>query len=204
MKQTHPNPICDHYRRVQAECRSRDERERAGGSSARGRPVRTPDGDRIFFVDDVARMFNVSTKTITRWRKAGLVGQPFVVQGQRRFGFSKNSIDTFVRENSERIHRTWQFQPVTDAERQAIVNEARRLGELGRSRAEIMKQVAQQTNRSIETIRQTLKQFEQDHPNDAAFGPRFATLSDELKQQVYQRFHRGDSLQQMAREFRRP
>jgi len=46
-------------------------------------------GETVHTVEDLSRLFNVSTKTISRWRDQGLVGRRFVFSGRRRVGFCK-------------------------------------------------------------------------------------------------------------------
>ena len=53
-------------------------------------------GERVLTVEELARQFNVSTKTISRWRRQGLVSRRFVFDGRKRVGFLQSSVDRFV------------------------------------------------------------------------------------------------------------
>ncbi len=53
-------------------------------------------GERVLTVEELSRLFKVSTKTISRWRQQGLVSRRFVFDGRKRVGFLKSSVDTFV------------------------------------------------------------------------------------------------------------
>ena len=53
-------------------------------------------GERVLTVDDLSKMFSVSTKTISRWRHQGLVSRRFVFDGRKRVGFLQRSVDRFV------------------------------------------------------------------------------------------------------------
>ncbi len=44
-------------------------------------------GEEVLTVDELAKKFNVSTKTISRWRQQGLVSRRFVFDGRKRVGF---------------------------------------------------------------------------------------------------------------------
>ncbi|HYO25432.1 MAG TPA: RNA polymerase subunit sigma-70, partial [Lacipirellulaceae bacterium] len=48
-------------------------------------------GEQVFTVEELARQFNVSTKTISRWRALGLVSRRLVVDGRTRVGFLRSS-----------------------------------------------------------------------------------------------------------------
>src|SRR5262245_45806062 len=53
-------------------------------------------GEPVHMMDDLSKLFNVSTKTISRWRDQGLVGRRFLLGGRKRVGFLKSSVDRFV------------------------------------------------------------------------------------------------------------
>ena len=78
-------------------------------------------GERVLTVEELAKRFNVSTKTISRWRLQGLVSRRFVVDGRKRVGFLESSVDRFVERNQERVRRGSQFSQLTDEERSSIV-----------------------------------------------------------------------------------
>ena len=46
-------------------------------------------GEEVWTVDDVSRRYNVSTKTVSRWRDRGLVSRRFRFGGRKRVGFIK-------------------------------------------------------------------------------------------------------------------
>ena len=60
----------------------------------------------VHTVDDLSKMFNVSTKTISRWRQQGLVSRKFIFDGGRkRVGFLHTSVDQFIKNNREKVKR---------------------------------------------------------------------------------------------------
>jgi RNA polymerase primary sigma factor/RNA polymerase sigma factor len=58
-------------------------------------------------------------------------------------------------------------------------------------------------NRSAETIRSALKEFDAAHPDIAVFPNRLEPLRDAHKQKIYQQFRRGLSVVMLARKYRR-
>jgi RNA polymerase primary sigma factor/RNA polymerase sigma factor len=56
-------------------------------------------------------------------------------------------------------------------------------------------------NRSVETVRYTLKQHDEQHPHQAIFPEQTGTLTDEVKQKIHQQFRRGESVDSLARKF---
>ena len=88
-------------------------------------------GQRVLTVDELARQFRVSTKTVSRWRRQGLVSRRFLLDGRKRLGFLQSSVDRFVALNEERIRRGARFSHLTDDERKQIIQRARRLAREG-------------------------------------------------------------------------
>jgi hypothetical protein len=157
----------------------------------------------VFTIDDLSRELRVSTKTIARWRREGLVSRVFVFDGRKRVGFLKSSVDRFVANNWERVRRGSQFSQLSDEERKRIIQRARRLAQAGRGPADVTKRLARLTGRSVETIRYTLKQHDQEHPALAIFSNSYGPLREETKQEIDRRFRQGESAEALAKRFRR-
>jgi RNA polymerase primary sigma factor/RNA polymerase sigma factor len=160
-------------------------------------------GEPVLTVESLAREFNVSTKTISRWRELGLVSRRFVMDGRKRIGFLQSSVDRFVEQNRERVRRGSQFSQLTNEERAEIIGQARRLAGAGASPADVTKRLAAKTGRSVETIRYTLKQFDGEHPEAAIFPENHGPLPLETKRKIHQQYQRGESVEDLAKRFNR-
>jgi RNA polymerase primary sigma factor/RNA polymerase sigma factor len=158
-------------------------------------------GERVLTVEELSKLFKVSTKTISRWRQQGLVSRRFVVDGRKRVGFLQSSVDRFVAGNEDRVHRGSRFSQLSDEEREMIIERARRLARAGGCPAEVTRRLAEHTSRSVETIRYTLKAFDQDHPEMAIFPENSGPLSDVNKKKIYQLYRRGVSVDVLAKKF---
>ena len=156
-------------------------------------------GQPVYTVDDLSKMFNVSTKTISRWRQQGLVSRRFLFNGRKRVGFLQRSVDRFVTHNRERVKRGERFSQLTDQERGEIVQRARRLARAGGSPSEVTRRIAKQMTRSIETIRYTLKHFDAAHPDLAIFPDRTGPLTVESKDTIFRQYRRGTSVDELAK-----
>jgi len=156
-----------------------------------GEPVRT--------VDELAKSFNVSTKTISRWRQQGLVSRKFVFEnGRKRVGFLQSSVDRFVSRNQAKIKRGERFSQLTENDRDEIIERARRFARAGGCPAEISRRIARQMDRSIETIRYTIKQFDEKFPEIAVFPIQTGPLSLADKEKIYEEFLEGRSADILA------
>ncbi len=158
-------------------------------------------GEPVLTVDELSRRFQVSTKTISRWRRQGLVSRRFVFDGRKRVGFLESSVERFVERNPDRVRRGARFSQLSDRERQKIIQGARRLAGAGGCPSEVTKRLARMTGRSVETIRYTLKQFDVDHPDLAIFPDNNGPLREETKRKIYQQFRRGESAESLAKKF---
>jgi len=158
-------------------------------------------GERVLTIEELARQFNVSTKTVSRWRAQGLVSRRFVFDGRKRVGFLQSSVERFVAQNPERIRRGARFSQLSAEEKAEIVNRARRLARAGACPSEVTKRLARKMGRSPETIRYTLKHFDREHPEIAVFPEHHGPMRAETKQRIYQLYHRGESVEALAERF---
>ena len=160
-------------------------------------------GEPVHSVEDLSRMFNVSTKTIGRWRDAGLIGRKFLFGNRRRVGFLHSTVERFSAGNRERIRRGERFSQVTDDEKGEMIQRARQLADGGASLSEVTRQLAGVMNRSPETIRYTLKNFDTQNPAIAIFPNHRGALTDEDKRVIYQLFRRGSTVPQLCKRYGR-
>ena len=126
-------------------------------------------GERVLTVDELARRFRVSRKTVSRWRRRGLIGRQRLFDGRPRIGFLQSSVDRFVADNAERVRRGARFSRMKDKQRKQMIERARCLAQACGGPGKVTMRVAQETGRSLETVRDTLKRFDQEHPEIAIF-----------------------------------
>jgi len=155
----------------------------------------------VLTVEQLSKALNVSTKTIARWRRQGLVSRRFVYDGRKRLGFLKSSVDHFVSSNPERVQRGRQFSHMSDEERSDIVQRARRLASAGGCPAEITRRLAETMDRSVETIRYTIRQFDDANPDLAIFPDHSKPLGEQMKGRIFQQFRRGTSAEALAKQY---
>ncbi len=160
-------------------------------------------GEQVLTVEELARQFNVSTKTISRWRELGLVSRRFVFDGRKRVGFLRSSVERFVKQNGDRVARGTRFSQLSDEQRNEIIDSARRMAATGACQSEISRRLAERSGRSVETIRTTIRQFDKDHPKLAIFPDAKTPLTPAQKQRLYQQHRRGLSVEKLMRQYGR-
>ena len=159
-------------------------------------------GQPVLTVEDLSKKFNVSTKTISRWRQQGLVSRKFIFDGGRkRVGFLHTSVDTFVKNNREKVSRGQRFSQLTETDKIEIIDRARRLARAGGCPAEVTRRIAKHMERSIETIRYTIKQFDQVNPEISVFPNQTGVLNLEMKERIYADFQAGKSAELIATRY---
>jgi RNA polymerase primary sigma factor len=157
-------------------------------------------GEQVLTVEDLAKQFSVSTKTIARWREAGLVSRKLVFDGRKRVGFLRSSVDRFVRANQERVERGARFRQLTDEERGELLSYARRLAEDGHSRPEAIRLLVDRTGRTADTVRATLAAHEQ---NEAIFAETGGVLTERQKEQILDEHRSGVAIEKLMKRYAR-
>ena len=177
---------------------------RGGGDASALMPSSTPPaGEEVLSIEELARRFNVSTKTISRWREHGLVAQRYTVAGRRRVGFLASTVERFIRDNPLRIERGSRFSQLSVDEHDKIIAWARRLATAGACPADVHRRIAERLGRSIETIRYTVKRHDQEHPDTAVFPAAEGHLRSESRARIYQHHLAGEPVESIARRYHR-
>jgi RNA polymerase sigma factor (sigma-70 family) len=154
-------------------------------------------------LDEVSRQFNVSTKTVSRWRMQGLVARRVIRDGRKQLGFPKSAVEGFATAHRDQVERGARFSHLTEAEKDEIVSTARRLAAEGGCLTEVSREIANRLGRSAEAVRYTIKNFDRDHPERAVFPTLTGPLDAASKTRIFTAYQEGDSVQLIAKRFGR-
>jgi RNA polymerase primary sigma factor/RNA polymerase sigma factor len=165
--------------------------------------VETAVSEPVLSIEELAKRFNVSTKTISRWREHGLVAQRYTVAGRKRVGFLASVVERFISDNPMRIERGSRFSQLSEEEHDKIIAWARRLATAGACAADVHRRIASRLGRSVETIRYTIKRHDQEHPEAAVFAGADGRLRPESCSRIYQQYLQGEPVESIARRYRR-
>jgi RNA polymerase primary sigma factor len=160
----------------------------------------------VLAIDDVTERFNVTSKTIQRWRRKGLPARRFIFpDGKRRVGFLISSVERFFAAHHDQVARGTNFSQVDDGERDAILRRARRLAAMCHCCVnEISRRIARKLNRSPATILHTIRKHDQENPQGAIFVAAAEPISDEERAKMVRQFRRGVSIKTLAKRSCRP
>lgn len=158
----------------------------------------------VLTVEDVSEKYNVSTKTVNRWRDRGLVSRRFLVGGRMRVGFLQSSLDRFEKHHPEDITRGSKFSQLSEEERDEILGRARRMARVPHATlAEVSRRIARRLGRSPETIRYTIKNYDRENPDHAVFPAVRGPLDAQTKQSIFSSYRRGIAIDALAEKFQR-
>jgi RNA polymerase primary sigma factor len=158
----------------------------------------------VLTVEDMSKQLNVSTKTITRWRRRGLIGLPILCKGRRQVGFLPSIVTPFLEAHQAQVDRGSRFSQLTESEKEEILRRAKRLARVpGGTLTEVSRRIARRLKRSAETIRYTIKKYDLEHPSDPLFPAVAPTLDQEAKHAIYSSYRRGISVDTLAKQYGR-
>ncbi len=159
----------------------------------------------VLSIDDVTEKFNVTSKTIQRWRRKGLPARRLVfADGKRRVGFLLSSVERFVSNHGQQVAQAANFSQVDEGERDSILRRARRLAEgCGCCVGEITRRIARKLNRSPLTVLHIIRKFDQENPQQAIFPKASPEITPQQKSLILRKHEQGADLRMLAKRMGR-
>jgi RNA polymerase sigma factor (sigma-70 family) len=157
----------------------------------------------VLAIHDVTERFNVTSKTIQRWRRRGLPARRFLfADGKRRVGFLLSSVERFFAARRAAVPRDANLSVIDDREREIILRRARLLArESGCWETEIARRIAGRLNRSPMTILHTLRQHDQVQPREAILSWAPIPVPPEDSTRILRAYRHGVSIKALARKY---
>ncbi len=155
--------------------------------------------------EELSKRLKVSTKTICRWRRRGLAGRKLRYPDHTvRMSFLEHCIRRFVSKNHDLVKRGAAFKQLSTAEKQQIVALAREaLAERRMRLHELSQMIAARVGRAVETVRYTLRRYDQAHPEDPLFGRDDQPVVKPELQAIFNTVESGKSLVEVAKLYHR-
>jgi len=160
-------------------------------------------GQEVLTIGQLAARYKVAAKTISRWRQAGLVSRRFIFpDGKKRMGFLASSVASFVSRNGARVRSASEFSQLGPEERREIIRRARRLSHYCHCCLyEVSKRIARKTGRAVETIRYTIKRYDEAHPDMKLFPSVAEQLNERDREAIFRAYRRGVSIAALAKRY---
>jgi len=160
---------------------------------------------KIYTIEELATELGVSTKTIRRWRKRGLIALKYIFDdGIKRFGFTQSAVQKFLKANPSLTDKAKKFTRLTKKQKQSIIKQALPLAAKGTtSRYQIIGRIAAKIGKTHETVRYTLLNYEKVHPEKLVFSRHAGALSPATSAEIYKLFKEGRETEELMSRFNR-
>ena len=163
--------------------------------------------EEIYTVQQLTRRFCVSKKNISRWQNRGLRGWIYLfADGRKRLGFRHSAVERFTRANHDKTAQAAEFTQLNRREKDRIIDLAAALVETSRtrqSRHQVIREIAAETGRAVETIRYTLRNYERANPDRRIFHKPAGVVSPRDAAQVYKLYNKGAGIKDLMDKFNR-
>lgn len=153
---------------------------------------------------ELAERLGVSTKTITRWRDAGLRwrwamhesgGKPMVL-------ITQSAVDAFEKTQQGRVTNAAGFTRISETEKKRIIDRARRLAAATDSPAQaILSHLAKRSGRSLDALRVLTHQHDKQNPANPVFPDRTSPLTAQQKQAIEVDYQNGVTVSALCQRF---
>jgi len=158
---------------------------------------------KCYDADALAARFNISTRTIKRWRQRGLLGVWSVGNEQPpKFVFASRDVQRFVARNIDSVRRGGAFKIMGAGERAQLIARSRELAACGSHTLHaVTVLLAEETGRAVETIRLALRKYDRENPQEALFDRTEQTREVDEAGVIFQAHIDGESVAQLALRF---
>jgi len=135
--------------------------------------------------EQTCEQLSIGPTTLHRYRKIGLVAHHVVdADGVDRLVYFEDAVSAFQNRHATRLERATRFSRIDEETRQRMIQRARRYHQrLAYSLQKAARRLATRFNRSPETIRQILRKYDHDHPDQTIFNVS-GTLDDQQKKLI--------------------
>ena len=160
-------------------------------------------------VEQLAADLNVSTKTLSRWRKDGLrwrwvMAEPGQTKSRRIIAFTAEAVEHYRGTRPGRVAKASSFTQLTPAQRDRLLQRACRIAATTDATFnQVAAHLARRTGRALETVRLILEKHDRDHPDEPLFADRTGPLTARQKRLISRAHRMGVGVGKLAERFRR-
>ncbi|QQE11742.1 helix-turn-helix domain-containing protein [Planctomycetota bacterium] len=158
-------------------------------------------------VNTLATRLNVSTKTISRWRKEGLRWRQARLESgkKKRIIFTEDAIRTFTKSYQDRVTKASSFRRLDDRRKNNIISDARQIVTQHSSTSfnRTATRIAKKQNIAVETVRQIITKYDTANQDKAIFENHAHTINEREKKIIVRMHSWGIAVSRIANHFGR-
>jgi RNA polymerase primary sigma factor len=165
----------------------------------------TDQAQQVYTIEQLAQKLNVSTKTVSRWRRRGLIARKYMfADGTKRLAVSQLNLEKFITANHDLADKASTFSRMTALQRKAVITQVKKLAARpGTTRQQAIVEIAERTGRGTETIRTIVEQHEQSAGRAKLFRNYRKPLDAASISEILRLYRRGVSAEELGRRFER-
>ena len=152
---------------------------------------------------ELQELWSVSVRTISRYRRQGLIAYRVIDRGRRRLIFPGHQVERFAAGRSKELAEAKSFSRIDEELAKKMIRRAGRYHDtLGYSLNRAAKRLARRFNRGHETVRKLLARHDASAGGNAIFiepGP----LSAKQREAIFRAWRRGVKAERIAAHYRR-
>lgn len=161
--------------------------------------------EELYTPQAIAGKFNVTTRTVRRWRRRGLVGRVYVFpDGRRRIGVRKSALDAFAAREDNPLGRAMRFSHISAQEGRDIAAFISRLREKeGLSFTQALARAAGRFGRAQESLRLLLQRRGESERDERLSPDARPRLDLKARRRIYRQRLRGEPIERLSARFGR-
>ena len=156
-------------------------------------------GEEVCTDREVARLHDVSLRTVRRWKCQGLPAAVYLFpDGRTAPGVRRSALEAFISQARGPRKRAPSLRRLTAAEQRRILGLARRLAGESRRLTPAAVRIARELGRAPETVRAFLVRHDRNHPEEAVFRRAQARLEDDAPDRILADYVRGIPVRELC------
>ncbi len=160
--------------------------------------------ENVYTIQTLAKDYNVSEKTISRWRNRNLLAKKYIFEnGTKRIGFSQTAVDKFLESNADLVEKSKDFKRLSNKEKKHIITLAKSLTTKSNlSRHQVIKKIRTETGKAHETIRYILLNHTENNSAKKIISPR-SPIKPHQARELFQYYKQGHRIRELMKMFNR-
>ena len=154
---------------------------------------------------EAACYLDVSEKTISRWRRQGLIGRKILDSKAKRtkIFFFVRDLNAFKIIHEDKALKGSNFSLLSKLEKAKVIEMAKRLVNSKCPTSDMYDIISEKTGRSGETIRNLIRKYDVDNPASPVFPFPLKGMPESLVFQVYKDYENGHDIKQISKKYYR-